>query len=60
MWRGEAGQTTVEWVAGTALVLLLVLAVLSTQSGVLDRAQCVVRAEIDRVMTIDGKAACKP
>jgi hypothetical protein len=56
--RSERGQTTVEWLGGTAVVLALVLLVLGTRPGLADALGCQVRAQIDRVISIEQAGTC--
>jgi hypothetical protein len=56
--RSERGQTTVEWLGGTLVLGLLVMAVLAPAFGLDDRLSCLVREQIDKVRSIDQEGSC--
>jgi hypothetical protein len=57
--RDERGQSIVEWLGGTAVLLVLVFAVFAIRPSLGERLRCQVGAQIDRILTIDQEGSCK-
>jgi hypothetical protein len=55
---GETGQSYVEWLGGTALMVIVVLAIFATNPGLGHELRCQTSAQIDRIMSIDQTGSC--
>jgi hypothetical protein len=56
--REEHGQSYVEWLGGTAVMVLIVLAVFAAKPSLGDQLRCQAGAQIDRILSIDQEGAC--
>lgn len=54
----ERGQSYVEWLGGTVLMIIIVLAVLAARPGLGSELRCQAGAQIDRILSIDQSGAC--
>lgn len=57
--RDERGQSTVEWLGGTAVLIALVFLVFAVRPSLGERLRCQVGAQIDRILTIEQEGSCK-
>jgi hypothetical protein len=57
--RDERGQTFVEWLGGTAVMVVVVIAFFSVKPSFADQLKCAVGSQIDRIMSIEQKGECR-
>jgi hypothetical protein len=56
--REERGQSIVEWLGGTAVMVVIVVGLATVKPSFGEQLRCAVGAQIDRIMTIDQKGDC--
>lgn len=55
----ERGQSIVEWLGGTVVLLVVVIAMFSVKPSLGDQLSCQVGAQIDRILSIEQKGSCE-
>jgi hypothetical protein len=56
--RDERGQSIVEWLGGTAVMVVVVVGLGAVKPSFGEQLRCAVGAQIDRILTIDQKGDC--
>jgi hypothetical protein len=54
----QRGQSIVEWLGGTAVMVVVVVGLAAVRPSFGEQLRCAVGAQIDRIMSIDQKGAC--
>jgi hypothetical protein len=54
----ERGQSFVEWLGGTAVMVVVVVGLTAVKPSFGQQLRCAVGAQIDRIMSIDQKGDC--
>ena len=60
LMRDERGQSFVEWLGGSVVMLALVLLVFALKPSLAGQLRCAVGGQVDRILTIDASGGCKP
>ena len=58
--RDERGQSFVEWLGGSVVMLALVLLIFALRPSLAGQLRCAVGGQVDRILSIDASGGCKP
>jgi hypothetical protein len=58
--RDERGQSFVEWLGGSVVMLALVLLIFALRPSLAGQLRCAVGGQVDRILSIDATGGCKP
>jgi hypothetical protein len=58
--RDERGQSFVEWLGGSVVMLALVLLIFALRPSLAGQLRCAVGGQVDRILSIDSSGGCKP